>query len=236
MRPLAVLVVALFAATANAQVTFEGSGNSHLQTIDYRTGDAIPLRAATGYQLMIELSPDEAVQNVAIGDGTAWQVSINKAGDRLFLKPTQVDAATNMTVVTTVRTYMFDLGVLAYPSGQTPYTVRFRYPTAPPDAGDAQFVDVSATKRRASRYRFGGARQLRPASVSNDGERTYVAWPKAAAIPAIYAQDPNGRETLANGMMGTDDVFVIDGVPPKLIFRIDSDLAWAVRFQTKRSR
>ena len=43
----------------------------------------------------------------------AWQVSVNKEGDRLFLKPAQPDVSTNMTVVTSVRVYNFDLASLS---------------------------------------------------------------------------------------------------------------------------
>src|SRR5258708_11909350 len=116
------------AMPAFAQVQpLPGEGDPHLQRIDYNPGQIVQLRSAPGYQLMVELSPDEQVQSVALGDSGSWQVSVNKAGDRLFLKPAQANATTNMTVVTSVRTYAFDLNALAGPSLDMPYTVEFRY-------------------------------------------------------------------------------------------------------------
>jgi type IV secretion system protein VirB9 len=212
-----------------------GNGDPHLQTVDYDAARIVQLRGAAGYQLMVELSPDEAVQTVALGDNAAWQVSVNKAGDRLFVKPVQPESTTNMTVVTSVRTYNFDLLGLAGPAPDMPYTVQFRYPS-PTAATDNQYVDVSAISRRLSRYRVSGDRALRPNSVTDDGQRTFISWPKGAAIPAIYTTDRLGNEILVNGMMGTDDVYVVDGAPQKLVFRIDRQIARADRLNPRKGR
>ena len=212
-----------------------GAGDPHLQVVDYAEGQIVQLRSTPGLQLMGELSPDEQIQNVALGDTGAWQVSINKEGDRLFLKPVAADGSTNMTVVTSVRTYAFDLVAMNGPSPDIPYTVEFRYAAPRVAMGDRRFVDVSAISRRLSRYRVSGDRQLRPSSVSDDGQHTFVTWPKGAAIPAVYSPD-RGGETLLNGMMGTDDVYVIDGAPQRLIFRIDRQVARADRINPRQAR
>jgi type IV secretion system protein VirB9 len=211
-------------------------GDPHLQQIDYDAGQIVRLRGAPGYQMMVELSPDEQVQSVALGDSSAWQVSVNKEGDRLFLKPAQADAVTNMTVVTSVRVYNFDLASLSAPVADMPYTVQFRYPTPRARAVDGQYVDVAAATRRVSRYKVSGDRQLLPSGMTNDGQHTFISWPAAAAIPAVYAEDAHGNDVLVNGMMGTDDVYVIDGVPDRLTFRIDDESAHAVRIKPKKHR
>jgi type IV secretion system protein VirB9 len=222
---------------AAAQVQpIPGPGDPHLQTVDYAPGQIVRLQGAPGYQLMVELSPDEQVQNVALGDAAAWLVSVNKQGDRLFLKPTQADAATNMTVVTSVRVYSFDLAALPFPSPQTPYAVQFRYPAGKARAGTSEYVDVSPATRRLSRYKVGGDRRLWPSTVTNDGQHTFIAWPRNADIPAVYAPDQAGKEALVNGMMGTDDVYVVDGVPQQLTFRIDGRVAWALRLNPRKAR
>ena len=213
-----------------------GDGDPHLQVVDYSAGQIVQLRGSPGYQLMVELSPDEQVQSVALGDSGAWAVSVNKAGDRLFIKPAQSGANTNMTVVTSVRTYAFDLNAIASPTADMPYTVQFRYPAPKVVGTDGQYVDVSAAARRASQYRISGDRQLRPVSVSDDGQRTYIVWPKGSPIPAIYSVDRSGKEVLVNGMMGTDDVYVVDGAPRLLTFRIDRALAYAERINPKSAR
>jgi type IV secretion system protein VirB9 len=225
------------AAPVAAQVQpFPGDGDPHLQRIDYGAGQIVQLRSAPGYQLMVELSPDEEVKSVALGDAGSWQVSASKDGDRLFIKPTHVGAATNMTVVTSVRVYNFELHAQPQTSPDMPYTVQFQYPTPRALPSDTQYVDVSAAARRLSRYRISGDRQLRPTSVSDDGQHTYISWPKGAPIPAVYGIDRSGTETLVNGMMSTDDVYVVDGVPQILTFRIDSNAAHAERLKSRRTR
>jgi type IV secretion system protein VirB9 len=233
-HPLLLFALAV-ASPAFAQVQpVPGEGDPRLQTVDYSPGQIVQLRGAPGYQLMIELSPDEQIQNVALGDSSGWQVSVNKGGDRLFLKPTQANVSTNMTVVTSVRVYNFDLAALPGPSPQIPYTVQFHYPPSKTPAADPQYVDVAAATRRLSRYRVTGDRMLWPTSVSDDGQHTYIVWPRSAAIPAVYAPDQSGKDALINGMMGTDDIYVVDGVPERLTFRIDDRIAWAKRMKIKK--
>lgn len=234
----AVAGTALFAAApvlAQVQPRPAG-GDPHLQRIDYDPGQIVQLRGSPGYQTMIELSPDEQVQSVALGDSSAWQVSVNKEGDRLFLKPSAAGVSTNMTVVTSIRVYNFDLVGLAIPSPDMPWTVEFRYPPVKPAPDDGQYVDVAAATRRISRYKVSGNRQLWPSGMTNDGQHTFISWPRSAAIPAVYAVDSQGNDVLVNGMMGTDDVYVVDGVPDRLKFRIDTDVAYAVRMKPKKGR
>ena len=80
----------------------------------------------------------------------------------------------------------------------------------------------------AGRYRLSGARALRPSRISDDGIHTYIEWPREAALPAVYSLDERGQESLVNGMM-RDDLFVIDAVVRRLVFRIDRDVARAER-------
>lgn len=211
-----------------------GTEDPRLQTIVYAEGQIFRLRGAPGYELMLELSADEKVQNVALGDPAAWQVSVSSDGNRLFLKPAQGSYATNMTVVTSVRTYSFDLEAMSGPSSDMPYTVRFTYPQPQIAQAESGYVDVSSVSRRLSRYKIGGDRALRPLSVTDDGSQTYVAWPKGADIPAVYGIDRAGREMLVNGLMGVDDVFVIDGAPQSLHFRIDTRTAYALRVNPRK--
>lgn len=234
---LAGVLASLLASPVLAQMQpMPGEGDPHLQSVDYDAGAIVLLRGAPGYQLMVELSPDEDVRNVALGDGAGWQVSVNNERDRLFLKPMQSDVATNMTVVTSVRVYNFDLRSQAIATADLPYTVQFRYPAAAPPPDAMQYVDVSSISRRLSRYRVSGDRSLRPTSVTDDGQRTYVTWPRGAAIPAIYAPDRFGHEMLLNGMMGPDDVYVVYGAPQKLTFRIDGKIARAERINPRKRR
>ncbi|HEY0043894.1 MAG TPA: TrbG/VirB9 family P-type conjugative transfer protein [Allosphingosinicella sp.] len=221
------LAAALAASPAAAQVRPRpGAGDPRVQFVDYAAEQVVLLEGAAGYQVTIELSPDEQVENVAVGDSAAWQVSANRRGDRLFLKAIVAGVSTNMTVITNVRTYLFELTPVS--SGDMAYTVRFRYPPAAPGA-----EDDAPSAEGEGRYKLGGDKALRPSEMSDDGTHTYIRWPRDRSLPAVYAIGDGGREMLVNGMM-RDDVFVVDSVQRKLIFRIDDNVATATRLPDKR--
>ncbi|MGN6155379.1 MAG: TrbG/VirB9 family P-type conjugative transfer protein [Sphingomicrobium sp.] len=235
MKPLVIASMILAATPALGQVRPQpGPGDPHLQSVAYDPDRVVQLEAAPGYQLTVELSPDEQVRNVAVGDGGAWQVSVDHSGDHLFIKA-NASVPSNMTVITSVRVYNFDLLPVPSPMPDTPYTVRFTYPEIEAAQDGENYVDVSPLRRAQSRYRISGDRVLQPDSVSNDGTHTYISWSADKPIPAVYAVNRAGREMLTNGGM-RDDVYVVDGVPAKLVFRMDDLVAEAIRLAPKRSR
>ncbi len=215
------------AIPASAQVQPEpGDGDPRVQTVSYDEDQVVRLQGAPGFLINIEFAPDEQIENVAVGDSGAWQVTPNRRGDHLFVKPIQGGVTTNMTVVTTARVYLFEL-TPAFDN--VPFTVRFRYANsaAPLEADSPEPAIVG-------RYRMSGARSLRPSRIDDDGAHTYIEFPADSALPAIYAVDSRGRETLVNGGM-RDGRFVIDGVSSRLIFRIDQHVARAVRVISRGS-
>ena len=225
------------ALPASAQVRPQpGAGDPRLQTIDYAPDQVFVLEVATGYQLTVELAPDEQIENVALGDSGAWQVTANRRGDRLFIKPLRAGAPTNMTVITNARLYAIDLVSLGGPTPEMAYTVRFNYPN--PDAAGAGGGDEAAADAEApvdGRYRVSGARALQPSRIGDDGRHTYIEWPADRPIPAVYSVSDDGEESLVNGMM-RDEVYVIDSVSPRLVFRIDRQSARAVRVRQRQAR
>jgi type IV secretion system protein VirB9 len=196
--------------------------DTRVRTIAYHPDELVPLQVAAGYQLMVEFAADERIESVAVGDSASWQVTPNRNGDRVFVKPLQGGLPTNLTVVTSARTYTFELSALPGPSADMPYIVRFSYPAADATA------EAEPAGAMAGRYRLSGSRALRPSRISDDGIHTYIEWPRDRALPAVYALDGHGQESLVNGMM-RDDLFVIDAVVQRLVFRIDSEVARAER-------
>ena len=228
------LCLCLFASVTQAQVFPQPSGGDYrLQTVAYDPGQVVQMRGTPGYQITVELSPDEQVQSVAVGDGAAWQISVNAGRNLLFIKPTDSARATNMTVITDVRVYNFELIPMPGPSPDMAYHIKFRFAGPQTQASSSDFVDTSAASRRLSRYRITGDRQLRPASISQDGYNTYIVWPKELDLPATYEFAGRGKELLVNGVM-RDDVLVIDRVITHLVFRRDKSVAHAVLLPPKR--
>lgn len=197
-----------------------GAEDPHIQTVQYDAQQVVSLRVAAGYALTLEFSQDEHIENVALGNSGAWQVMPNKAADHLFVKPSPGAPDTNMTVITDARSYNFELKALPAPEPGMAFSVRFLYPSAAaaPEQAPAE----------ASSYRFSGARDLRPVSMSDDGEFTSIVWTPKAQIPAVYYIDPQGREALANGAL-RDGRFVIDQIADEFIFRLANQEARETR-------
>ena len=233
MRPgslFSALLGLLLAIPAAAQLRPEpGPGDPRIQSVLYDANQVVQLQVATGYQLTVEFAPDERIENVAVGDSGAWQVTPNKRGDRLFIKAVGQGVTTNLTVVTDARTYAIELSPLFGPLPTMAYTVRFRYAT--PAA--VTVVPNDAATPVPGRYKLSGDKALRPSAIDDDGVHTYIAWGPDQTLPAIFAIDDKGNETLVNGMT-RDGRFVIDAVANKLVFRIDRQTAGAVRVPQKR--
>src|SRR5687768_11873061 len=75
----------------------------------YDPAEVVRIEGRPNVQAAIRFAEDEHIENVAIGDSAAWQVTPNKRANLLFVKPLAERAATNMTVVTDRHTYLFDL-------------------------------------------------------------------------------------------------------------------------------
>jgi type IV secretion system protein VirB9 len=229
MRWLVPLLLLLAAAPAAAQVRPQPlpDGDPHLQSVPYKEGQVVLLELAPGYQMSVELSSDEQIENVAVGDSNAWQVTANRRGDRLFIKALQ-GSPTNMTVITNARLYAFELAPLGGPAANMAYVVRFAYPGEEDEAaGDGPAVE--------GRYKLSGDKKLRPVRISDDGRHTYIEWAKDRPLPAVYSVGEDRQEALVNGMM-RENLYVIDSVVPTLVFRIDRSMARAERVQPKKVR
>ena len=87
----------------------------------YSPDEVVRIEGKPNVQATIRFAEDEHIENVAIGDSQAWQVTPNKRANLLFVKPMAERAATNMTVVTDRHTYLFDL--VASPAAKNPLYV-----------------------------------------------------------------------------------------------------------------
>ena len=189
------LVIAAGLAFAGLAGSPARAADPHIQTVFYLPDQVIELKGAVGWQIMIEFGPDERIENVSIGDSTAWQVVPNKRARMLFLKPLSAKASTNMTVITTSRQYAFNLSVAARHTG-TPWLLRFTYPPAPvvvvAEAPPPPPINLNFA------YRLAGDPGLLPARVWDDGRQTYFEFGEGVALPAIFAGGPKQDESLVN--------------------------------------
>lgn len=226
MRSLLAAFLVCIAAPVAAQYALQ-PGTPRIRVINYVPDQLFRIEAEQGYLVTLQLGADERIENVAVGDSTAWQVSANNRGDLVFIKLVRSGVSTNMTIATDVRIYLFELVPSNGRGADTPYMVRFSFPAAPElAAGGAKPVGI------VGHYKLNGARSLRPSWIGDDGQKTFIEWPADAALPAVFTIDSQGREALVNGNM-RDGRYVIDSVLPKLVFRIDSATANALRIADK---
>ena len=200
---VAVGVWAIAAAPASAAVSPEpGPGDPRIRVVHYDPDQVVELQATLGYQMTIEFGVGERIENVSIGDGLGWQITPNHKANLLFLKPLDVSRATDMTVITNLRRYVFDLHAHR-PSKRVDraliFRLRFEYPQP--------FVAVAEPKPVPLRlpptdlnhaYHVEGPGKLTPLRVFDDGRSTYFAFAPTAEYPAIFAVDPDRKEAVVN--------------------------------------
>ena len=104
IRKVSFAAFALFSCTGAVAAT-----DNRIRTQAYSADQIVRILGKAGIQSTIEFAPDERIENVAVGDSSAWQITPNRRASLLFVKPLAARSRTNMTVVTDRRTYMFDL-------------------------------------------------------------------------------------------------------------------------------
>ena len=121
------LLLSLFSAAAFSQTPI--TTDSRIRTLVYNPNEVYELKFYYNYQSFIEFSEDEEIEMISIGEAFAWRLT--PAGKRLFVRPLEIAAHTNMTIITNKRTYHFDIRSDEF-NGKADedlvYTVRFFYP------------------------------------------------------------------------------------------------------------
>jgi type IV secretion system protein VirB9 len=219
----AALAVALAASPALAVTPRPGPGDPRIHVVDYDPEAVVELRVALGYQLSVEFDQGERIENVAIGDSLGWQVTPNRRANLLFLKPMSQRPPTNMTVVTNLRRYNFELGLRPRAAARSaPFSVRFLY--APPAiAFVAPLPPPPPPVERNAAYSYDGSAKTLPVKVFDDGRDTYFSFRAEEDLPAIFALDPDGGEAVVNTRQ-RDGYVVVDRVVRGFVLRRGSEV------------
>lgn len=175
--------------------------DSRVRHVMYDPNQVYEIVGTYGYQTSIEFATDEEVKVVSLGDTIAWQtVPYN---NRVFLKPVEPRAATNMTVITNKRTYYFMLSSTAL-SKQTTFLVRFSYShgnafglgkgnsrKAVPTGFDPEKINLDYSTS-------GHKHAISLDRVLDDGQFTFFRFGQNGEIPTIYTVGPDGTESIVN--------------------------------------
>lgn len=198
-----------------------------IRVVPYR-GDAVyRLRGYVGYQIDITFASGERFVGLGVGDSKG--VTFATDANHLFLKPRAAHVATNLTVLTDRRTYLFDYE--AEPGPPDPsgadviYALRFEYPAVSGRGAsrerrrvESDLAAARSTRLRNYDYGYCGDPSLKPAAAWDDGVQTTLVFGARTELPAVFALNEDGSESLVNFAVEAGRI-VIQRVARRLILR-----------------
>ena len=235
-RFLPLMVSVLFATFANAAQPI--TTDSRIKTLVFNPNEVFTVTTHYGYQSNIEFGPKEVIDTISLGDRIAWQIT--PAGRRLFIRAQEENAHTNMTVVTNLRAYQFDLRSSAadavFGSEELTYVVRFFYPedaaaglTPPPPPTPTAAAQTPAPVPTGSivtaapsavapmfnyRYTYSGSQTAAPVKIFDDGKSTFFKF-NGAANPKISVITAKGEILDVATRRTSDGLIAVNVVAPR---------------------
>ena len=222
MRAVMLLLLVGLALGADAEsVPSPGLLDARIRVAPYRTDQVYVLKGFVGYQTDLEFETGESF--VGLGAGDIEGLSFVAQDNHLFLKPKAAKVGTNLTILTSRRTYQLDYSATtSHPdaSEEVTYALRFTYPPAAKEGNDASTQALQAETRRPKNidYWYCGAASIMPVAASDDGVHTRVTFAAKAEQPAIFILNEDGSESLLNFSMDEGDV-ILHRVARRLILR-----------------
>lgn len=241
--PLAVLCLALMPVYAQAAPA-KGATQSgprepkpllsdyRVRTIMYQPDVVFKYIGHYGYQSSIEFQEGEEIQTISMGDSTAWQMT--PSGRRLFLKPIEQNATTNVTLLTNKRSYLFEFHAREAKGIDDPemmFIMRFVYPDGDGDNSLQQYLDsvpipdpVNEPGKYNFRYSISGPEFVAPIRIFDDGQFTYFEFRGVNAdVPAFFMVDSQGNESIVN-YRTRGNYIVVERVAARYTLRWGNDI------------
>ena len=228
-----IIFLAIFFTTSTAFAIRESRPtpvDSRIRVMVYNPDDVFKFTGYYGYQASIELASNEEVISISMGDTTSWQIV--PAGHRIFIKPMEPDATTNLTLITNKRTYFFELYAEETTDIRDPgmvFNVKFIYPDEEDEdhirtfsKSDSKGPDLKHPENFNFYYSISGNEEIAPIKIFDDGEFTYLQFrDKNNEIPAIFAVDEDLMESMVNFRLdpNNSNLVVVEQVFKKLTLR-----------------
>ncbi len=202
-----------------------------VHVISYQPDQVYRMDGHYRYQSAIEFEKDEEIRTISMGDSSAWM--INPSGNRLFLKPIEQDATTNMTVLTNKRVYLFELHgheASDINDSNMVFIMRFIYNDKADALGRTDLDGVPDPDSEADKAKFNynytisGSDAVAPLRIFDDGEFTYFQFPnKNADVPAFFWVDSDNNENVIN-YRTRGDYIVVERVAVRFTLRHGGDV------------
>lgn len=203
--------------------------DDRIRTVVYSENEIYKFVGHYDYQSVIEFESDEEIVTVSMGNSITWQVV--PSGSRLFIKPVERDAITNMTVITSKRTYHFEMHAeeaKGIDDSELVFVLRFVYGRGA-GIGVSNFIDsVPDPLMEPEKYNFDyvltGSDDIAPIRIFDDGEFTYFEFrDKNAEIPGFFLVHGDGSESLIN-FRTRGDYIVVERVAAQFTLRHGQDV------------
>ena len=212
--------------------------DDRIRIVPYDANQVVEIFTSVGNPTLIQFEDDETVVDsgkgmIGMGDAKAW--SVGPKGSNIMLKPTAENPDTKLLVVTTKRTYAFEIKSVSKKSAIPPtLIIRFDYPDSKARAAEALDRKRAAIDERLGRsagtdgggarhnvnYMKQGDQNLAPSAVEDDGRFTFMRFDSTRELPVIYKILPDGSEALTNFHMDSDSgTMVIHETAAKFILR-----------------
>ncbi len=201
-----------------------------IKVIMYSPNEVFKFTGFLGFQSSIEFAPDEEIGTISVGNSISWM--LNPSGNRLFLKPIEPDATTNMTLITNKRTYLFELHASTteeITDKNLTFQLRFVYPgeeteivNTGPESG---LPDIENEPEKYNfRYSIQGSDFIAPIRIFDDGRFTYFEFRnKNAEVPAFFSVDAQGNESIIN-YRARGDYIIVERVSGRMTLRHGGDV------------
>ncbi|MBL0318738.1 MAG: TrbG/VirB9 family P-type conjugative transfer protein [Alphaproteobacteria bacterium] len=214
--------------------------DSRIKTLVYSANEVYHVTVQYGYQTNIEFGVGEDIQTISMGN--SFILDATPVGRRLFLKPLEDNSKTNLTVITTKRSYYFEIQTKSetdVEDEELAYVIRFYYPDKetefdesdnPEMAGVAGAIGKdslgSLQAPRISSFNFDyalkGPERASPVRVFDDGQSTYLQFENESIAPSFSIIDNNKEIPISFRRLGP--YYVISQTFPHLIMRSGYDL------------
>lgn len=220
------------------------------QVFAWGPGRIYEVRAAPLRVTVLSFVPGEAIVAKAAGDTVRWQIGETTSGSgaarraHVVLKPLSKGLATDLVLTTTRRVYLIALrsgppetfnAAVTWDVAQAP---SLSPPSPPPPTDPAARVASPPPARPAgpidADYDIapkGHAPAWTPVAVFNDGTRTFIALPAAAATgeaPALFGVAPDGERQMVNYRQA-HGVLIVDQVLERAELRLGRKRPQVVR-------
>lgn len=193
------------------------AADSHIKIVQYDPNNVVLLNGQYGYQTQITFAPNEVVQGVSLGDSMAWQAV--PVANNLFIKPV-ASSKTNMTVLTNVNSYNFQLDSQSQ-EGSPTYKLQFVYSQGGFNAyGQANAVGTFDPAKLNWKYSYTGDADIAPETVFDNGQFTFFKFKDGgdSRLPSIFIVDEHQNETLINYHM-QGEYLVVNAVSKQFTLR-----------------